>query len=39
MGTASDYTIEFYVTAGGECPVKEILDAMPVKHETELSRI
>lgn len=38
MGTERAYTIEFYVTAGGECPVKEILDAMPIKHETKVMK-
>ncbi len=30
-----EYAIEYYVTADGECPVKELLDAMPLKHEVK----
>jgi phage-related protein len=30
-----EYEIEYYSTAGGDCPVKELLDAMPLKHRVK----
>lgn len=33
-----DYEIEYYVTVDGECPVKKMLDAMPLKHEVKVRK-
>lgn len=38
MATDHDYVIEFYAAADGECPVKEMLDVMPLKHETKVMK-
>jgi len=35
VGRRPEYEIEYYVTADGECPVREMLDAMPPKHEVK----
>ncbi len=33
-----EYEIEYYMTAGGEIPVKEMLDAMPLKHAFKVGK-
>lgn len=33
-----EYEIEYFVTADGECPVMELLDAMPLKHEAKAKK-
>lgn len=33
-----EYEIEYYTTAGGDCPVKEMLDAMPLKHTIKVGK-
>lgn len=35
VGSHRDYTIEYYIAADGECPVKDLLDIMPLKHEAK----
>ena len=37
-GSERDCTIEYYTTAAGDCPVKELLDAMPLKHEAKVRK-
>ena len=37
-GRGREYEIEYYVAAGGECPVKDMLDAMPLKHEAKVRK-
>lgn len=32
IGAERHYEIEYYVAASGACPVKELLDTMPLKH-------
>lgn len=34
-GRGREYEIEYYASVGGECPVKDMLDAMPLKHEAK----
>lgn len=34
-GAGQNYEIEYYVAASGACPVKELLDSMPLKHEAK----
>jgi phage-related protein len=34
-GADRNYEIEYYVAASGACPVKELLDSMPYKHEAK----
>lgn len=38
MGRGREYEIEYYVTADGECPVKEMIDAMTLKHEVKVRK-
>ena len=33
-----EYEIEYYATAGGACPVREMLDAMPLKHRAKIQK-
>lgn len=33
-----EYALEYYTTAGGDCPVQELLDAMPLKHEVKVRK-
>lgn len=37
-GAAPEYEIEYYATENGECPVQEMLDAMPPKHAAKAAK-
>ena len=36
MEIGHDYVIELYATEAGECPVKEMLEVMPLQHKTKV---